>query len=79
MNALGTYPSLSIATKVFNEAPKNLFICSDGLYNLIEEDEIVKILNLTIDLDTKIDLLIDKANENGGLDNIAVGLLEEKL
>ena len=79
MNALGTYPSLSIATKVFNEAPKNLFICSDGLYNLIEEDEILEILNLNVDLNTKIDLLIDKANQNGGTDNIAVGLVEERL
>lgn len=79
MNALGTYPSLSIVTKIFNEVPKKLLICSDGLYNLIEEDEILEILNLNVELNTKIDLLIDKANQNGGTDNIAVGLVEEKL
>ena len=79
MNALGTYPSLSIVTKIFNEKPKKIMVCSDGLYNLVEEEDVLSILNLKVDLNTKIDLLIDKANENGGTDNIAVGLLEEIL
>ena len=79
MNALGTYPSLSIVTKIFNQVPKKLMICSDGLYNLVEDDEMMNILQQDIELDTKVKLLIDKANLNGGLDNIAVGLLEERL
>ena len=79
MNALGTYPSLSIASKVFNEVPKNIMICSDGLYNMVEEDELLEILKLQVESKIKIDLLIEKANQNGGLDNIAVGLLEEIL
>ena len=79
MNALGTYPSLSVATKIFNQVPQGIMVCSDGLYNLVEEEEILEILNLNVDLNTKIDLLIDKANQNGGTDNIAVGLVEERL
>ena len=79
MNALGTYPSLSIATRIFNHVPKNMMICSDGLYNELEDDEILEILNKNITVKEKAQLLIDKANYNGGMDNIAVGLLEEKL
>ena len=79
MNALGTYPSLSIATRIFNQLPKNLMICSDGLYNMIEDDEMIEILNKDVTVKEKVQLLIEKANSNGGIDNIAVGLLEEKL
>ena len=79
MNALGTYPSLSIATRIFNQLPKNLMICSDGLYNMLEDDEMIEILNKDITVKVKVQLLIEKANQNGGLDNIAVGLLEEIL
>ena len=54
-------------------------ICSDGLYNMVEDDEMIEILNKDITVKVKVQLLIEKANSNGGIDNIAVGLLEEKL
>lgn len=78
MNALGTYPSLSVATQVIKKVPKKIMICSDGLYNLVEDDELLAILNLDVDTNTKVELLVAKANEKGGIDNIAVGLVEEK-
>lgn len=77
MNALGTYPSLSVATKIIKNVPKNIFICSDGLYNLVEDDEILDILKLEVNCKTKVELLVEKANQKGGLDNIAVGILED--
>lgn len=77
MNALGTYPSLSVATKVFKEVPKNIMVCSDGLYNLVEDDELFEILKLDVDTKTKVELLVERANQKGGIDNIAVGLLED--
>ena len=79
MNALGTYPSLSIASKIFVGVPKKLMICSDGLYNMVEEDEINRILGLNLNIETKVNMLIEEANKKGGLDNIAVGLLEESV
>lgn len=79
MNALGTYPSLSIVTKIFIDVPKRIMVCSDGLYNMIEENELLNILKSDLDVKSKVDLLVEKANENGGLDNIAVGLLEDNL
>lgn len=54
----------------------NYLICSDGLYNMVEDTKIKKILDEDIPLKEKADKLIDEANENGGFDNISVILLE---
>ena len=45
-----------------------LVICSDGLTNMIEEDEIYNIIKQ--DYKSAPQRLVDKANENGGYDNI---------
>ena len=42
---------------------------SDGLTNMVREDEIYKIIK---EEDNSHEALIKKANENGGLDNITV-------
>jgi protein phosphatase len=57
----------------------NYLICSDGLYNMVENKDILKIINTSDNLDTKASKLIDCANNNGGHDNISVILLEESL
>lgn len=53
-----------------------LLICSDGLTNMIREDEILKIVEENEK--EAVDLLIEKANENGGLDNITVIIISNK-
>ncbi len=47
-----------------------LVLTSDGLTNMVKDQEIYEIIKFNIDIAT--DKLIDKANENGGLDNITV-------
>lgn len=50
-----------------------LLMCSDGLTNMLRDEEIVKIIN-----DNPIDAcnrLIDAANNNGGLDNITAVII----
>ena len=54
----------------------NYLICSDGLYNMVEDSKIKKILDEDISIKDKADKLIDEANDNGGFDNISVILLE---
>ena len=54
----------------------NYLICSDGLYNMVDDSKIKKILDESISIKEKADKLIDEANENGGFDNISVILLE---
>ena len=49
-------------------------MCSDGLTNMIPENEILKILKENLGDPSKI--LVDKANELGGLDNITAVIIK---
>ena len=51
---------------------QTIMLCSDGLANMISEEEIMKILNTQSENTEKIDIFIDKANSYGGYDNISV-------
>lgn len=53
-----------------------VLLCSDGLSNMMEDDEIMRIANGSGSVEERVLALIDKANENGGKDNISVVLLE---
>lgn len=55
-----------------------LLLCSDGLSNMVEDYDIKKIV-ANNSLEDAIHILIDKANENGGKDNISVVLVEPEL
>jgi serine/threonine protein phosphatase PrpC len=54
--------------------PKNgtLMLCSDGLWGVVPEAEILTILNLSDSLHSAARALVQAANENGGPDNISV-------
>lgn len=53
-----------------------ILMCSDGLTNMVEDEEIRLILNGQRDIVEKAQRLVFAANENGGKDNIAVVLIE---
>ena len=53
-----------------------MLLCSDGLTNMAEDEEIQKIVCADEDLETRTNELIDLANRNGGKDNIAVILAD---
>ena len=58
-------------------APGELVLmCSDGLTNMLEDEEIRMILNGQRDIVEKAEELVKAANRNGGKDNIAVVLIE---
>lgn len=76
LNALGTYPSVTIDIKVYDMKYKYLLLCSDGLYNEVSEEQIFKIVNDKTSLEMKCEKLIAQANKNGGKDNISVVLME---
>ena len=53
--------------------PGDIFlICSDGLTNMLEDEEILRIVHSQEDLLGAAQKLIDAANRNGGSDNISV-------
>ena len=51
-----------------------ILMCSDGLTNMIEEEEIYKIIRQ--DYRLAANNLINKANENGGYDNVTAILIK---
>ncbi|AZV47802.1 protein phosphatase [Bacillus halotolerans] len=75
--ALGTDQSVSIDARSFEIEPGDkLLLCSDGLTNKVEVTELKDILQSDSAPQEKVNLLVDKANENGGEDNITAVLLE---
>jgi serine/threonine protein phosphatase PrpC/LysM repeat protein len=52
-----------------------LLLCSDGLTNLIEAPDISKILDNPYGINDKASRLLNKANRNGGNDNISIILV----
>ncbi len=52
-----------------------ILLCSDGLSGLVNDENIESILKEDFEITQKCDLLINKALENGGIDNISVVLI----
>ena len=53
-----------------------VLMCSDGLTNMLEDEEIRMIISGARDLVEKAESLVEAANANGGRDNISVILIE---
>lgn len=53
-----------------------ILLCSDGLTNMLEDEEIQSILEERRDITRTAERLVEAANENGGKDNITVILIE---
>lgn len=49
-----------------------LLLCSDGLYNMLTEEEIYRVFNKGLGMQESCEMLTEMANEKGGLDNITI-------
>ncbi len=76
--AVGVEDSLKVDIGIRPYSGEKILVCSDGLTNMVSENEIFEILNAEPDLDKAAKLLIDKANEFGGADNITAVLMEKE-
>lgn len=75
--AIGAEDELNVDFfKVTLEPGDIVLMCSDGLTNMIEDEEIRMILQGQRDLASKAEGLVNAANNNGGKDNIAVVLID---
>ena len=75
--AIGARDTIEI--DFFNEELKNgdiVLLCSDGLTNMLEDEEIGRILKGAGSLEERAEKLIEAANNNGGKDNIAVIIID---
>ena len=74
--AIGASQELYIDINVFSVQQGDIFLlCSDGLYNMISNDEIVQALS-DHPISDAINILIDKVLSNGATDNVSVILVK---
>ena len=78
IKALGTDEEVE-PDLIYTVLSKNdiLIICSDGLTNMISEEEIFKIVRET-NSENVVEVLVEEANEAGGLDNITVIFIDNR-
>lgn len=75
--ALGGSKNIMIDIHELETSQVDIFmLCTDGLTDMIDENQIANILKENISVNNKAELLVSKANENGGRDNISVILVE---
>ena len=80
MRALGANMTVEMDVFDVENDIDGIFLCSDGLTNMLEINQIEKVLEEDSEIDEKLQKLVDKANNRGGTDNISVAYLtkEEK-
>jgi protein phosphatase len=57
------------------QAGDRLLLCSDGLWEMVRDPEMAAVLDRTPDVWEACDQLVERANENGGPDNITAILV----
>ncbi len=58
------------------EPGDSLLLCTDGLSNMVEDEDIEAILNESSPVEARAERLISAANEAGGVDNISVVVVD---
>lgn len=78
MRALGA--NITVEMDIFDveRDVSALLLCSDGLTNMLDESQIETVLNSDEGIDAKVQKLINKANNRGGMDNISVAYLQKE-
>lgn len=77
LRAVGTNETLALDIIKGKSLPGDIFLlCSDGLTDMVEDDVIQQSLAPSLNLDKKVERLIDSAKSAGGYDNITVLLCE---
>ncbi|HOP66035.1 MAG TPA: Stp1/IreP family PP2C-type Ser/Thr phosphatase [Bacilli bacterium] len=76
MRALGTSEKAELDIFDVETTIDAVLLCSDGLTNMLTQEQIAKVLNDTeLDIEEKVSKLIRKSNARGGTDNISIAYL----
>lgn len=78
MRALGA--STKVEMDIFDVETNvdGIFLCSDGLTNMLDNNQIAHVLSEKISIEEKLNKLIIKSNNRGGTDNISVAFLDKE-
>ena len=77
MRALGNEKNVDLDIFDVETDIDGIFLCSDGLTNMLEPDQIERVLDEDLTIEEKVIKLIYKCNNRGGTDNISVAYLEK--
>ena len=77
MRALGA--NMTVGMDIFDVETNvdGIFLCSDGLTNMLEVNQIESVLDSSLEIEKKLEKLIFKSNNRGGTDNISVAYLNK--
>lgn len=75
MKALGATTTVEMDIFDVETDIDGILLCSDGLTNMLDKDQICKVINEKLDAEETVQKLIYKSNNRGGTDNISVAYL----
>ena len=75
MKALGAATTVEVDIFDCDMDITEILLSSDGLTNMLDKEQIEKVLLTDLDVEDKVIRLIQKANNRGGTDNISVAYL----
>jgi len=79
MKALGATSTIEMDIFDVETDIEGVLLCSDGLTNMLDEEQITKVLlDSDITLDERLKKLVTKCNNRGGTDNISIAYLSLK-
>ncbi|WP_105618106.1 Stp1/IreP family PP2C-type Ser/Thr phosphatase [Vallitalea okinawensis] len=75
--AVGVESNLTVDTYIVDcKDMTHILLCSDGLTNMLDEEEMKKLIDQAGSVEEACRVLVEEANERGGYDNISVILIE---
>ena len=77
MKALGATTKVEMDIFDVERDVDEILLCSDGLTNLLDQEQISKVLQEDLDIESKLQKLIYKCNNRGGNDNISIAYLRK--
>ena len=75
MKALGSLTTVEMDIFDVETDVDGILLCSDGLTNMLEFDQIARVLNENLTPEEKVRKLVVKSNNRGGTDNISIAYL----
>lgn len=79
MKALGANTKVEMDIIDVETDVDGILLCSDGLTNMLDHDQIEKVLNEDLKIEKMVQKLIYKSNNRGGNDNISIAYLKKEV
>ena len=77
MRALGATQDVEMDVFDITDEVEGILLCSDGLTNMLTDEQITKVLNEDHTGEEKLQKLVIKSNNRGGTDNISIAYLNK--